>query len=223
MELQKKISDSHIKMKILLKNKEKNFKKIKKDKIPSNKSNSFKLSVSSNENDIDKQNNLSTKKIINGNDTTFPKIIKRNSQKIVNINKRLINDLNYQIKNTNKKIFENTFIYKQTINLQELNDYIIYEQTKKNIINNKNKGIKNSVDFRIPLVYRRLANHCKREDLIPMKIRPRINLDDILINHNSIFRKSMSQNRCQKYYLKNSVKLMYNTFKNNMNPKKYNN
>ena len=197
------MSEKNKKLKLIFKNKRNN--------LPSNKNNSFKSSFSSNEYDIDKQGNLSTKKIINPNktETTFPKIIKSNSQKVISINKRLINDLNYQINNTNKKIFGNNFVYKQTINLQELNDYIIYERTKKNIQMNKNKGIKNAVDFRIPLVYRRIANHYKKEDLIPMKIRPRVNLEDILINHNSIFRKSMSQNSCKQYYLKNSVKLMH--------------
>ena len=195
-----------------------NLQNIKKS-IPSKKNNNNKLSFSSNEIDIEKQDNLPKKKLIKVNNLIFPKINKCNSQKIISINKKLINDLNYQIKNTNKKIFGNNFMYKQTINLMELNDYIIYEQTKRNILINKNKGVKNSVDFRIPLIYRRIANHYKKEDLIPMKNRPKINLEDILINHNSIFRKSMSQNRCQKYYLKNSIKLMYNNNNNTNNNK----
>ena len=197
------MSESNNKLKLILKKRKKN--------PPSNKNNSFKSSFSSNEYDVDKQDNLSTKKIINvnGSESIFPKINKNNSLKVISINKKLINDLNYQINRTNKRIFGNEFIYKQTINLQELNDYIIYEHTKKSILSNKNKGIKNSIDFRIPLIYRRIANHYKKEDLVPMKNKPRVNLEDILINHNSIFRKSMSQNNCKKYYLKNSLKLMY--------------
>ena len=213
MKLQKKILDNN-KIKIILKNKGKNINKFSKNNLPLNKNNSYKSSFSSNEYDKDKQENLSTKKFIE-KDSFLPKINKNNSQKIISINKKLINDLNHQISATNKKIFGNDFIYKQTINLQELNDYIIYEQSKKNITTNKNKGMKNTFDFRMPLVYRRIANHFKKEDLIPMKIRPKINLEDILINHNSIFRKSMTQNRCKNYYLKKSIKLLKKDLENN--------
>ena len=220
--MQKQLTDNtYNKTKITLEARPKILKKITKNNIiENNKENSYKSSFSSNEYDIDKQDNLTTKKLIDGTDSNFPKIKKNKSQSVVSINKRLINDLNYQIKTDNRRIFGNYFLYKQTINLQELNDYIIYEQTKKNIENNKNKGKKNSVDFRIPLIYRRLANHYKREDLIPMKIRPKINLEDILIMHNSIFRKAMTQNRCQNYYLKKNIKLMYKDFsKEKMNIK----
>ena len=204
------MSDINNKIEIILKNKAKSIKKLRKNNLPINKNNSFKSSFSSNEYDIDNQGNLSTKKLIINNEleTLFPKIIKDNSQKILSINKKLINDLNYQINYTNKKIFGNDFIYKQTINLQELNDYIIFEHTKKKIQTNKSKGLKNTIDFRMPLIYRRIANHYKKEDLIPMKNKARINLEDILINHNSIFRKAISQNSCRQYYLKNNIKIM---------------
>ena len=210
------MSDSNGIIKIILKNKTKNLKQIRNNNnLPINKNNSFKSSFSSDEYDIDKQENISTKKIIYNNvEPIFPKIIKNNSQKILSINKKLINDLNYQINRTNKKIFGNEFIYKQTINLQELNDYIIFERTKKNMEINKNKGLKNTIDFRMPLIYRRIANHYKKEDLIPMKIQPRVNLEDILINHNSIFRKSISQNSCKQYYLKNNIKVMNKNYLN---------
>lgn len=210
------MSDSNGIIKIILKNKTKNLKQIRNNNnLPINKNNSFKSSFSSDEYDIDKQENISTKKIIYNNiEPIFPKIIKNNSQKILSINKKLINDLNYQINRTNKKIFGNEFIYKQTINLQELNDYIIFERTKKNMEINKNKGLKNTIDFRMPLIYRRIANHYKKEDLIPMKIKPRVNLEDILINHNSIFRKSISQNSCKQYYLKNNIKVMNKNYLN---------
>ena len=210
------MSDSNGIIKIILKNKTKNLKQIRNNNnLPINKNNSFKSSFSSDEYDIDKQENISTKKIIYNNvEPIFPKIIKNNSQKILSINKKLINDLNYQINRTNKKIFGNEFIYKQTINLQELNDYIIFERTKKNMQINKNKGLKNTIDFRMPLIYRRIANHYKKEDLIPMKIQPRVNLEDILINHNSIFRKSISQNSCKQYYLKNNIKVMNKNYLN---------
>ena len=210
------MSDSNGIIKIILKNKTKNLKQIRNNNnLPINKNNSFKSSFSSDEYDTDKQENISTKKIIYNNiEPIFPKIIKNNSQKILSINKKLINDLNYQINRTNKKIFGNEFIYKQTINLQELNDYIIFERTKKNMEINKNKGLKNTIDFRMPLIYRRIANHYKKEDLIPMKIKPRVNLEDILINHNSIFRKSISQNSCKQYYLKNNIKVMNKNYLN---------
>ena len=114
------MSDINNKIEIILKNKAKSIKKLRKNNLPINKNNSFKSSFSSNEYDIDNQGNLSTKKFIINNEMEplFPKIIKDNSQKILSINKKLINDLNYQINYTNKKIFGNDFIYKQTINLQ---------------------------------------------------------------------------------------------------------
>ena len=176
-------------------------------KFQHNKDNNYQTSVSSNELDIDKQDNILTKKYINPTDTTFPIIKVNKSEKIISINKRLIHDLNYQINRQTRKVFGNDFKYKQTINLQELNDYYIYEQTKKDIEKNKSIGKKNSVDFRTPLIYRRIANHYKKEDLVPMKIRPKINLEEVLVMHNSIFRKAMMENKCQNYYLKNNVKL----------------
>ena len=39
-------------------------------------------------------------------------------------------------------------------------------------------------------------------------MKPKINLEDVLYMHNSILRKSMSQNNCRKYYLKNNLKLI---------------
>ena len=152
--------------------------------------------------------------MIDCTNSSFLPIKKSSSLGIISINKKLINDLNYQIKDTNLRIFGNDFAYKQSINLQEINDYVIYEETKNIIEKNKKKGKKNSLDFRMPLIYRRMANHCKREDLIPMKNKPKINLKDVLIMHNSIFRKSMSQNKCKNYYFKNNVKLLYNNLKN---------
>ena len=204
------MSDINNKIEIILKNKAKSIKKSRKSNLPINKNNSIKSSFSSNEYDIDNQGNLSTKKLIINNEMEplFPKIIKDNSQKVLSINKKLINDLNYQINYTNKKIFGNDFIYKQTINLQELNDYIIFEHTKKKMQIKRSKGLKNTIDFRMPLIFRRIANHYKKEDLIPMKNKARINLEDILINHNSIFRKAISQNSCRQYYLKNNIKIM---------------
>ena len=189
--------------------------------ILSNKSKYKTSTFSSNEYDIDKQELITRKKVKNGSQIILPKISKNVSQRFISINRKLINDLNHQINEWNKKVFGNSFNYKQTINLQELNDYVIYEQTKKNVENNKKKGIKNSVDFRIPLVYRRIANHFKKEDLIPMKIKPKINLEDILIQHNSILRKTMSKNNCRKYYLKKNIKLMgQNSSKKETNIKK---
>ena len=216
---QRKESDKK-KIKIVLKIKIKSIKKINKNNsLPSfkksNKSySSSSSSSSSKEKDSDKQDILSTKKLIDCTNSSFLPIKKSSSLGIISINKKLINDLNYQIKDTNLRIFGNDFAYKQSINLQEINDYVIYEETKNIIEKNKKKGKKNSLDFRMPLIYRRMANHCKREDLIPMKNKPKINLKDVLIMHNSIFRKSMSQNKCKNYYFKNNVKLLYNNLKN---------
>ena len=176
------------------------------------KTTSMRSSLSSYALDTDKQNNLSMKKLINATTSSLPKLTKINrTTHYISINKRLINDLNYQINTTNKKIFKNLFSYKQTINLQQINDYMIYEKTKKSIAENKKKGIKNSFDFRIPIAYRRMDNHYKKEDLIPIKMKPKINLEDVLYIHNSILRKSMSQNNCRKYYLKNNIKLIKKT------------
>ena len=137
------------------------------------------------------------------------KIKKSNSAKhIISINTKLINDLNNQIINFRHKMFCNIYNYKQTINLQQLNDYMIYESTRKKIENNENVGKRSPVDFRIPLIYRRIANHCKKEDLVPIKNKPKINLEEILILHNSIFRKNMNANKTQNFYLKQNLKLI---------------
>ena len=173
------------------------------------KDSSLRSSFSSGDIDLDKQENISTKKFINFTSSSLPKITKNlRKTHYININKRLINDLNYQINTTNKKIFGNLFSYKHTINLQEINDYILYEKTKKSIDEHKKIGKKIAVDFRLPIAYRRMNNHYKKEDLIPIKMKPRINLEDILYMHNSILRKSVSQNNCRKYYLKNNMKLI---------------
>ena len=181
------------------------------------KNKSIRSSLSSGEIDFDKQDNISMKKFMNGTKSynSLPKLstINRNVH-IISLNKKLTNDLNYQINSTNKKIFGNVFSYKQTINLQEINDYLIYEKTKKNIAEHKKKGEKSTIDFTIPIAYRRINNHFKKEDLIPIKMKPKINLEDVLYMHNSIFRKSMTQNKCKNYYLKNSLKLINNYMRN---------
>lgn len=185
------------------------FISLKKSPMQILKEKSQRSSLSSNEVDIDKQDNLSMKKLINATITSLPRLTKINrTTHYININRKLTNDLNYQINTTNKKIFGNLFAYKQTINLQEINDYLIYEKTKKSIADHRKKGKRNTIDFRIPIAYRRLDNHYKKEDLIPIKMKPKINLEDVLYMHNSILRKSMSQNNCRKYYLKNNLKLI---------------
>ena len=211
-------SDKNKDFQIIIIPPKKDVKKLNKNaSLPSFGMTSNKSSSSSNEIDIDKQDNFYTKKLLNATNSSFPIIRRNKSHNIISINKKLINDINYQINVTNKKIFGNYFAYKQTINLQEINDYVIYEDTKKMIQKNKINGIKNSVDFRIPLIYRRIANHYKKEDLIPMKNKPKINLNDVLIMHNSMFRKSMAENRCKNYYLKNNVKLLYKNLQKNKN------
>ena len=177
--------------------------------IQTYKTNTMKSSISSGEIDIDKQNNSSIKKLFNPNysHNSLPKLTKSNMH-YISLNKKLTNDLNYQINTTNKKIFGNFFSYKQTINLQKINDFMIYEKTKKSIDEHKKTGEKNSFDFRIPLSYKRMDFHYKKEDLIPFKTKPKINLMDVLYLHNQVLRKSMSQKYCRKYYLKNNLKLM---------------
>ena len=186
-----------------------NIKSLKNSPIKIVQHTSMRSSFSSGGIDYDKQENLSMKKLMNATNTTLPRLTKNSyKEHFININKKLTNDLNYQINTLNKRIFGNLFSYKQTINLQEINDYLIYEKTKKSIAEHKLNGKKNTIDFRIPIAYRRLDNHYKKEDLIPIKMKPKINLEDVLYMHNSIFRKSVSQNNCKKYYLKNNMKLI---------------
>ena len=90
--------------------------------------------------------------------------------------------------------------------MQKLNDYIIYEYTKNKVEFNKEKNIKSAMNFRMPLVYRRMGNHGKKEDLIPINNQPKINLEDILILHNSNLRTSMTKNKVKSYFFKNSVR-----------------
>ena len=149
------------------------------------------------------KNNSNSKETNNDGKKTdrerFPKI-----KHIININQKFTKDLIAEMEKFKSK---KNFKYKQTINLQRLNDYIIYEETKKKMSKNKIFGIKNSIDFTIPLTYRRLDNHCKKEDLISCKYDNKINLNDILIHQNSTMRKSMTQNKCKNYYLKKNIRL----------------
>ena len=121
----------------------------------------------------------------------------------------------------NEKKRAKRFNYKQTVNLQKLNDYIIYEYTKNKMEFNKMNNKKATTSFRLPLQYRRMGNHGKKEDLIPINNLPKINLEDILILHNSNTRSSMSKHKVQNYYLKNNVR--YRKYKSNPhNNKEYN-
>ena len=140
-------------------------------------------------------------------------MLSANSKNIININNKLISDLNEQINILNQKKKQKKFNYKQTVNLQKLNDYIIYEYTKNKMEFNKMKNKKTTTSFRMPLAYRRMGNHGKKEDLIPINNSPKINLEDILILHNSNTRSSMTKNKVQNYYLKNNVR--YKKFKPN--------
>lgn len=137
----------------------------------------------------------------------------RSQSHLVSINSKLINDLNSQIKEIGKSLNAKKISYKQTVNLQRLNDYIVYESTRNKIEKSHLKNQKNSMDFRIPLIYRRIANHYKKEDLIPIKNKPKINLEDILIMHNSTLRKYVSKNRVKNYYFKNNLRLTHKNFR----------
>ena len=148
-----------------------------------------------------------------GIDEFHPFMLSANSKNIININNKLISDLNEQINILNQKKKQKKFNYKQTVNLQKLNDYIIYEYTKNKMEFNKMKNKKTTTSFRMPLAYRRMGNHGKKEDLIPINNSPKINLEDILILHNSNTRSSMTKNKVQNYYLKNNVR--YKKFKQN--------
>ena len=139
-------------------------------------------------------------------DEYHPFILSSNSKNIININNKLISDLNDQINILNEKKRTKKFNYKQTVNLQKLNDYIIYEYTKNKIEYNKMKHKKTTTSFRLPLQFRRMGNHGKKEDLIPINNAPKINLEDILILHNSNTRSAMTQNKVKNYYLKNNVR-----------------
>ena len=156
-----------------------------------------------------------------GLDDYHPFILSANSKNIININNKLISDLNEQINILNEKKRAKRFNYKQTVNLQKLNDYIIYEYTKNKMEFNKMNNKKTTTSFRLPLQYRRMGNHGKKEDLIPINNLPKINLEDILILHNSNTRNSMSKHKVQNYYLKNNVR--YKKYKlNPPNNKEYN-
>ena len=148
-----------------------------------------------------------------GIDEYHPFILSANSKNIININNKLISDLNEQINILNQKKKQKKFNYKQTVNLQKLNDYIIYEYTKNKMEFNKMNNKKTTTSFRMPLQYRRMGNHGKKEDLIPINNLPKINLEDILILHNSNTRSSMTKHKVQNYYLKNNVR--YKKFKQN--------
>jgi hypothetical protein len=142
----------------------------------------------------------------NYNNEFIPFLPASNHKNIIIINNKLINDLNTQINTLNEKKKSKKINYKQTVNLQKLNDYIIYEYTKNKIEFNKEKNIKSPMNFRMPLVYRRMGNHGKKEDLIPINNQPKINLEDILILHNSNLRTSMTKNKVKSYFFKNSVR-----------------
>ena len=141
-----------------------------------------------------------------GIDDYHPFILSANSKNIININNKLISDLNEQINILNERKRAKKFSYKQTVNLQKLNDYIIYEYTKNKMEFNKMNHKKSTTSFRLPIQYRRMGNHGKKEDLIPISILPKINLEDILILHNSNARNTVSKNKVHNYYLKNNIK-----------------
>ena len=106
-----------------------------------------------------------------------PFILLSNSKNIININNKLISDLNEQINILNEKKRKNNMKHKKT-----------------------------TTSFRLPLQFRRMGNHGKKEDLIPINNAPKINLEDILILHNSNTRSAMTQNKVKNYYLKNNVR-----------------
>ena len=142
----------------------------------------------------------------NSNDEYIPFSPTSYSKNVININNKLINDLNAQINSLNDKKKSKKFNYKQTVNLQKLNDYIIYEYTKNKMEFNKENNKKSAINFRMPLQYRRMGNHGKKEDLIPINNQPKINLEDILIMHNSNLRNSMTKNKVKNYFFKNNIR-----------------
>ena len=135
-----------------------------------------------------------------------PFLIGINSKNIININDRLIKDLNSQINSYNEKKTKTKFNYKQSVNLMKLNDYILYEYTKNKIYINKEKKQKSAITFRMPLSYRRIASHNKKEDLIPINNQPKINLEDVLILHNRNVRVSMAKKKVKNYFFKSNLK-----------------
>ena len=173
-------------------------------RLEKNKGKSSSLDNKKNQNDLSyHQNSNNFGYSIDG---YHPFILSANSKNIININNKLISDLNEQINILNEKKRAKKFFYKQTVNLQKLNDYIIYEYTKNKMEFNKMNHKKNTTSFRLPIQYRRMGNHGKKEDLIPISNLPKINLEDILILHNSNARNTMSKNKVHNYYLKNNVK-----------------
>lgn len=139
-----------------------------------------------------------------------PFLVTNNAKNVININNKLINDLNSQINSLNEQKKGKKINYKQTVNLQKLNDYIIYEYTKNKMQISKENNKKPSTSFLLPLAYRRMGNHGKKEDLIPINNKPKVNLEDILILHNTNLRNSMTRYKVQNYYIKNYLKYKKN-------------
>ena len=180
------------------------------------------------------------KKKINFDDYEKKNLKYKSSNHVFDINKELINNLNKQmnlIQKNNQKLF---YFYdiNNNNNNKKKNEKKINE--KKNDENKKEKLKKISSlnpflfykikdnNQKIPFQFKNITNYKnlinnnnKIQNELNNRFNKAVNLEDILILHNSTVRKSVSQIKVKKYFFKQSLKLknrpVYNTFRERIN------
>ena len=180
------------------------------------------------------------KKKINFDDYEKKNLKYKSSNHVFDINKELINNLNKQmnlIQKNNQKLF---YFYEMNNNNnnKKKNEKKINE--KKNDENKKEKLKKISSlnpflfykikdnNQKIPFQFKNITNYKnlinnnnKIQNELNNRFNKAVNLEDILILHNSTVRKSVSQIKVKKYFFKQSLKLknrpVYNTFRERIN------
>ena len=184
------------------------------------------------------------KKKINYDD--YPKknsILKyKSSNHIFDINKELIYNLNKQMnlfQKNNQKLFHfynsnDTYKIKNKNNNNNNNDNNEKKKEKLKKISSlnpflfykiKDNNLKIPIQFKNITYYKNLLNINNNNDNVQNELNNRfnkaVNLEDILILHNSTVRKSVSQIKVKKYFFKQSLKLknrpVYNTFRERIN------
>ena len=179
------------------------------------------------------------KKKINFDDYEKKNLKYKSSNHVFDINKELINNLNKQmnlIQKNNQKLFY--FYDINNNNNKKKNEKKINE--KKNDENKKEKLKKISSlnpflfykikdnNQKIPFQFKNITNYKnlinnnnKIQNELNNRFNKAVNLEDILILHNSTVRKSVSQIKVKKYFFKQSLKLknrpVYNTFRERIN------
>ena len=166
----------------------------------------------------------------------------KSSNHVFDVNNELINVLNKQmnlIQKNNQKLFyfydlnnnnnnKNKHIKKNNENenkkeklkkISSLNPFLFYK------IKDNNQKI--PFQFKNITFYKNLINNNNNnnnknvQNLLNNRFNKEVNLEDILILHNSTVRKSVSQIKVKKYFFKQSLKLknrpVYNTFRERIN------